>query len=214
MDDMHHTYAYIFQQDWFWQVSWKVKSVTGQLPLGQLYRIMGVVALRGNCPQGNCPTGVMVLGGSCLGSNCPRGSCPMGVIVLWGSCLRGSCPQGSCPRGSCSRGSCPRTVKSHGHFWASAMIFYTWTMCFQRSQAHTIYVNQDVCYLHRGPGDWWWRGDNRVRAGYHHGPCRSPRTHIIPSEHGRALLVIGEGSMSRVHTGRWWTNTGACSIQS
>ena len=37
------------------------------------------------------------------------GSCPTGVMVLGGSCPRGSCPQGSCPRGSCPRGSCPRT---------------------------------------------------------------------------------------------------------
>ena len=48
---------------------------------------------RGNCPQGNCPTGVMVLGGSCPGGNCPRGSCPMGVIVL-----RGSRPEVVVPR--------------------------------------------------------------------------------------------------------------------
>ena len=68
----------------------------------------------------NCPTGVMVLGGSCPGGNCPRGSYPMGVMVLWGSCPRdrspqgsfprGSCPRGSCPRGSCPRGSCPVTI--------------------------------------------------------------------------------------------------------
>ena len=77
---------------------------------------MGVIVLRGNCPTnrgncpwGNCPTGVMVLGGSCPGGNCPRGSCPMGVVVLRGSCPWGSCPQGSCPRGSRPRGSCPVT---------------------------------------------------------------------------------------------------------
>ena len=87
------------------------------LPPLETARIRGVIVLRGNCPtnsgncpRGNCPTGVMVLGGSCSGGNCPRGSCPMGVIVLRGSCPRGSCPQGSCPRGSCPRGSCPRTV--------------------------------------------------------------------------------------------------------
>ena len=47
---------------------------------------------RGNCPRGNCPTGVVVLGGSCPGGNCPQGSCPIGVIVLRGSYPRGSCP--------------------------------------------------------------------------------------------------------------------------
>ena len=45
-----------------------------------------------------------------LVDNWQRGSCPTGVIVLWGSCPRGSCPQGSCLRGSCSRCSCPRTL--------------------------------------------------------------------------------------------------------
>ena len=62
-------------------------------------RIRGVIVLRGNCPtnrgncpRGNCPTGVMVLGGSCPGGNCPGGSCPRGVIALRGSCPRGSCP--------------------------------------------------------------------------------------------------------------------------
>ena len=78
-------------------------------------RIMGVIVRggkclsnRGNCPRGNRPTGVMVLGGSCPGGDCPRGSRPMGVIVLRGSCPQSSCPQGSCPQGSCPRGSCPR----------------------------------------------------------------------------------------------------------
>ena len=44
--------------------------------------------------------GVVVLLG-----NWHRGSCPTGVMVLRGSCPQGSCPQGSCPRDSCSRGS-------------------------------------------------------------------------------------------------------------
>ena len=70
---------------------------------------------RGNCPWGNCPTGVIVLGGSCPGVNCPGGSCPRGVIALRGSCPQGSCPQGSCPRGSCPRGSCPRTISGVCH---------------------------------------------------------------------------------------------------
>ena len=39
--------------------------------------------------------------GSCPGGNWQKGSCPTGVIVLQGSCPQGSCPQGSCPRGSC-----------------------------------------------------------------------------------------------------------------
>ena len=39
---------------------------------------MGVVVLRGNCPtnRGSCPTGVIVLQGSCLGVIVPR------VVVL------------------------------------------------------------------------------------------------------------------------------------
>ena len=69
---------------------------------------------RGNCPWGNCPTGVMVLGGSCPWGNCPGGSCPRGVMALRDSRPWGSCPQGSCPRGSCPRGSCPRTVLKQG----------------------------------------------------------------------------------------------------
>ena len=44
---------------------------------------MGVVVPRGNCPtnEGSCPIGVIVLRGSC-----PQGGCP------WGSCPRGSFP--------------------------------------------------------------------------------------------------------------------------
>ena len=52
----------------------------------------------------------MSLGVVVPGGNWQRGSCPTGVIVLQGSCPRGNCPKGSCPRGSCPRGSCPRTV--------------------------------------------------------------------------------------------------------
>ena len=52
----------------------------------------------------------MSLGVVVLGGNRQRGSCPTGVIVLQGSCPRGNCPKGSCPRGSCPRGSCPRTA--------------------------------------------------------------------------------------------------------
>ena len=44
-----------------------------KVPLGHI-KIRGVIALRGNCPtnrgncpRGNCPTGIMVLGGSCPG---------------------------------------------------------------------------------------------------------------------------------------------------
>ena len=82
---------------------------------------MGVVVLLiggnwGNCPGcpgSNCPTWVMVLGGSCLGGNGPWGSCPQSSCPR-GSCPRGSCPQSSCPRGSCPRGSCPVTDKVPG----------------------------------------------------------------------------------------------------
>ena len=49
--------------------------------------------------------GVVVLGGDEQWD-----SCPTGVIVLQGSCPRGSCPQGSCPRGCCPRDSCPVTL--------------------------------------------------------------------------------------------------------
>ena len=60
--------------------------------------------------RGRCPKRIFVLVGYWQ-----RGSCPTGVIVLWGSCPQGSCPQGSCPQGSCPRGnclwvSCPRTL--------------------------------------------------------------------------------------------------------
>ena len=53
------------------------------------------MVLGGSCPGGNrprfgCPMGVIVLRGSCPQGSYPRGSCP-----------RGSCPRGSCPRGSC-----------------------------------------------------------------------------------------------------------------
>ena len=32
---------------------------------------MGVIVLRGSCPQGSCPQG------SCPRGSCPRGSCPV-----------------------------------------------------------------------------------------------------------------------------------------
>ena len=51
----------------------------------------------------------MSLGLVVLVGNWQRDSCPTGVIVLQGSCPKSSCPKGSCPRGSCPRGSCPRT---------------------------------------------------------------------------------------------------------
>ena len=82
---------------------------------------MGVIVLggncptnRGNCPQDNFPTGVMVLWGSCLGGNCPRGSCPQG------SCPRGSCPRGSCPVTTlvlCLVGLCNDTMDSYVSRW-------------------------------------------------------------------------------------------------
>ena len=37
--------------------------------------------------MGSCPIGVIVLRGSCPQGSCPQGSCP-----------RGSCPRASCPR--------------------------------------------------------------------------------------------------------------------
>ena len=48
-----------------------------------------------------------------LGGNWQRGSCPTGLIVLQGSCPWGNCTQGSCPRGSFPSGRCPRTSLAH-----------------------------------------------------------------------------------------------------
>ena len=47
----------------------------------------------------------MFLGVVVLVGNWQRGNCPTGAIILQGSCPEGCCPQGSCPRGSCPRGS-------------------------------------------------------------------------------------------------------------
>ena len=55
---------------------------------------LGVVVLVGNWQRCSCPTGVIVI----------QGSCP------WGNCPQGSCSRGGCQRGSCPRDSCPRTV--------------------------------------------------------------------------------------------------------
>ena len=43
----------------------------------------GVVVLVGNWQRGSCPMGVIVLRGSCPQGSCPRGSCPRTVQPVY-----------------------------------------------------------------------------------------------------------------------------------